>query len=84
LDKELSNRIAEIDFAKNEIEEGVSIYKENHFSKSTTLVKNLFPPDITNALPRYFQSAINRAAESINFLMLVMITDYEAQQRKSP
>lgn len=67
---EIQNRIEQVDSITKEIKNEESNYSDEDISIVIKLVKKLFPIDILNQLPPYFQSQINKIAASINFLQL--------------
>jgi hypothetical protein len=76
---EIKARIQIIDEIKEEIENGNTEYTKNKFEKTYSFVKNNFPIEILNALPQYFQSLINKAAERINYMQLKMGEEYSTK-----
>lgn len=79
LDKELRNRIAEIDVIKDEITNDNSEFCENEFAKPLSFVISNFPIEPLNVLPKYFQSLINKAADRINYMQLEMGDEYSTK-----
>jgi len=67
---EIQNRLQQIDAITKEIKNEESDYSKDDIDEVIDLVKELFPKDLLNRLPPYFQSQINKIAASINFLQL--------------
>ena len=70
LTNEINNRINIINDLSKEIEEGTSYI--SNIDKILDIIKNTIPIDITNALPPYFQSQINKIATSLNNLAIAI------------
>lgn len=70
LSNEIQQRILETDKLTNKIKEEASIYTDDNIDNVVKIIKDRFPADFLNKLPKYFQSQINKIAASINFLQL--------------
>jgi hypothetical protein len=72
LSVELQNRISEIDKTTSEINSGKPDFANAFLPNALNLVKRNFPFPSINSLPSYFQSQINKIAQSINYLQLAI------------
>jgi hypothetical protein len=73
---ELQNRIADIDKIRHGIKKGETKYNEETIVETLGIIKSNFPVEIINSLPLYFQSQINKIAESVNYLQLAIWDKY--------
>lgn len=64
----IQNKIAEIDEITKDIKNEESAYDEDDIEDVVQLVKDHFPTNTLNCLPKYFQSQILKIATSINRL----------------
>jgi hypothetical protein len=64
----IQNNILQIDQITREIKNGDTDYVEEDIHETIELVKKLFPFEVINILPNYFQSQILKIANSINYL----------------
>jgi hypothetical protein len=72
LSVEISNRIDQIEKIAREIKNKTTDYTSDNIDDAINLVKELFPANYLNLLPRYFQSQINKIAEAIDTLQLTV------------
>ena len=77
LSNEIQRRVSEIDEIKESIDEEVSDYTEEDIKDVIDVVKKFFPIELLNTLPAYFQSQINKIADSINYLQLSIFQGYD-------
>ena len=75
LSGEIQRRIAEIDEITESIKEEDSDYTENSIKKVIKIVKKVTPIDLLHVLPNYFQSQINKIANSINSLLIAILLE---------
>jgi hypothetical protein len=73
---EIQNRLHQIDTITKDIKNEESKYSNEDIEDVINLVKELFPTNLLNILPPYFQSQINKIAASINFLQLANWSEY--------
>jgi hypothetical protein len=73
---EIQNRISTIDMITNSIKSGESDFSDKNIEDVVKTVQYLFPINLLNLLPSYFQSQINKAAASINFLQLAIWNEF--------
>jgi hypothetical protein len=72
LSNEIQNRLLQIDSITKDIKNQDIDYSELDLDELKNSVKELFPLQILNQLPAYFQSQINKIAASINFLQIAI------------
>lgn len=73
---EIHNRLQQVDAITQEIKNEESNYSEEDIDDVVDLVKDLFPTELFNHLPTYFQSQVNKIAASINFLQLAVWNEF--------
>jgi len=73
---EIQNRLQKVDVITKEIKNEESDYSDEDIDDVIDLVKDLFPTELLNQLPPYFQSQINKIAASINFLQLAIWNEF--------
>lgn len=73
---EIQNRISEVDMITDGIKNGESDFSNKNIEDVVKTVKYLFPINLLNILPSYFQSQINKSAASINFLQLAIWNEF--------
>jgi len=76
LSNEIQGRIKEIDKITESIKEEESDYTEYDIDEVVDIVNASFPIEFLNALPIYFQSQINIIADSINYLQLTILYEF--------
>lgn len=77
LSNEIEQRIIETDNLKREIKEGESAFTENNIESILNIIENKFPIEFLNKLPLYFQSQINKIADSINYLQFNIWNEFD-------
>ena len=65
-----------VDAITKDIKNEESDYSDEDIDEVIDLVKDLFPKELLNQLPPYFQSQINKIAASINFLQLAIWNEF--------
>jgi hypothetical protein len=73
---EIQNRLQKVDAITKDIKNEESDYSDEDIDEVIDLVKDLFPKELLNQLPPYFQSQINKIAASINFLQLAIWNEF--------
>ena len=73
---EIQNRLQKVDAITKDIKNEKSDYSDENINEVIDLVKDLFPKELLNQLPPYFQSQINKIAASINFLQLAIWNEF--------
>lgn len=73
---EIQNRTQQVDSITKDIKNQESAYTDDDIDDIIDLVVDLFPANILNQLPPYFQSQINKIATSINFLQLSVWNEF--------
>ena len=73
---EIQNRLQQIDAITKDIKNEESEYSDDDIDEVIDLVKDVFPTELLNQLPAYFQSQINKIAASINFLQLAIWNEF--------
>jgi len=73
---EIQNRLQKVDAITKDIKNEESDYSDEDIDEVIDLVKDLFPKELLNQLPPYFQSQINKVAASINFLQLAIWNEF--------
>ncbi len=73
---EIQNRLQKVDAITKDIKNEESDYSDEDIDEVIDLVKDLFPIELLNQLPPYFQSQINKIAASINFLQLAIWNEF--------
>lgn len=73
---EIQNRLQKADAITKDIKNEESDYSDEDIDEVIDLVKDLFPKELLNQLPPYFQSQINKIAASINFLQLAIWNEF--------
>ncbi|KAA6335944.1 hypothetical protein EZS27_015876 [termite gut metagenome] len=68
----ITSRISQIEKIAQEIKKETTNYDDKNIDEIEDLVKDLFPSGFLNALPKYFQSQINKIAAAINQLQLAI------------
>ncbi|MBK7809405.1 MAG: hypothetical protein IPJ51_24450 [Saprospiraceae bacterium] len=76
LSVEIQNRLQKVDAITKEIKNEETDYSDEDIDEVIDLVKDLFPKELLNQLPPYFQSQINKIAASINFLQLAIWNEF--------
>jgi hypothetical protein len=69
---EITGRINQIEKITQEIKDKTSNYDNENIDETVDLITDLFPNGFLNALPKYFQSQINKIAATINKLQLTV------------
>ena len=77
LSNEIEQRIIETDNLKTEIKEGESAFTDDNIESILNIIENKFPIEFLNKLPLYFQSQINKIANSINYLQLNIWNEFD-------
>lgn len=77
LSNEIEQRIIETDKLKTEIKEGESAFTDDNIESILNIIENKFPIEFLNKLPLYFQSQINKIADSINYLQLNIWNEFD-------
>lgn len=73
---EIQNRLQKVDAITKDIKNEESDYSDEDIDEVIDLIKDLFPKELLNQLPPYFQSQINKIAASINFLQLAIWNEF--------
>lgn len=73
---EIQNRLQKVDAITKDIKNEESDYSDEDINEVIDLVKDLFPKELLNQLPPYFQSQINKIAALINFLQLAIWNEF--------
>jgi len=73
---EIQNRLSQVDTITKEIKNEESEYSDDDIEEVIGLTEELFPVNLLNLLPPYFQSQINKIAASINYLQLAIWNEF--------
>ena len=73
---EILYRIQQIDSLTKDIKNEESKYSDDDIDEVFDLIVDLFPTEILNQLPAFFQSQINKIAAAINFLQLAIWNEF--------
>lgn len=68
----LTSRISETKQIAQKIKDETSDYDDDNIDEVVDLITDLFPADLLNLLPKYFQSQINKIAAAINQLQFAI------------
>lgn len=72
LSTEIESRIVEIQKITRLIKNAESTYTNKNIESVILTVETVFPTNILNLLPSYFQSQINKIADTLNFLSIAV------------
>jgi len=78
LSNEIEGRISDLKTITEDIKDETSEYNVDNIDKIIKDVKLLFPVKYLAKTPKYFQSQINKIAESINFLQLAVFYEFNS------
>lgn len=78
LSNELQHRIEEVNKVTSDIKNEETEYSEDDIEEVSIIVEDLFPVEVLNLLPAYFQSQINKAAAAINFLSIAIWNEFSS------
>lgn len=76
LSNEIQKRIEQVDEITEDVKNEESVYSDDNIDGVVELVETIFPVNLLLQLPYYFQSQINKIAESINFLQLALFYEF--------
>lgn len=77
LSNEIQQRINETDKLNIQIKQKISVYSDDNIDDIIVIIKNRFPTRFLNKLPIFFQSQINKIANSINSLQFYIFEVYK-------